>query len=218
MLQAVALYEFDGSRVEILRVNGAYYDLYGYGDLSCESGGFLAQVTPTHRPVVINAFEVVVSTRGMAECEFCRTLESGRTVWARLKLKYVQTIGDKHDGDHQNNERQGTAHIDDPSQDLIDDSAGPDAVGLGDHQQHPQGQTQQIGEYGGCKHHNKGVPGALQQQCAVLSPERGQGIKHARIIYGSQLPRILGCAPACIRISAQELSYCTAAFLSPLEE
>lgn len=96
MLQAVALYEFDGSRVEILRVNGAYYDLYGYGDLSCESGGFLAQVTPTHRPVVINAFEVVVSTRGMAECEFCRTLESGRTVWARLKLKYVQTIGDKH--------------------------------------------------------------------------------------------------------------------------
>ena len=96
MLQAVAIYEFEGSQVEILRVNDAYYDLYGYGDLNRESGGFLAQVAPAHRPVVINAFEVVASTQGMAECDFCRTLESGRTVWVRIKLKYVQAIGTKH--------------------------------------------------------------------------------------------------------------------------
>ena len=96
ILQAVAIYEVENRRVEILRVNDAYYDLYGYGDLSRESGGFLGTVAPAHRTLVLGAFDRAVGTQGMAECEFCRTLESGRTVWVRMKLKYIQAIGTRH--------------------------------------------------------------------------------------------------------------------------
>lgn len=63
----------------------------------------------------------------------------------------------------------------------VEPFVGPNAMGLGDTQENPQGQADEIGKNGGKAHHNQGVTGALQQQGAVLGPESGQGFKHGRL-------------------------------------
>ena len=52
-------------------------------------------------------------------------------------------------GHHQDREGQGPADVDDPAQHAVEGPVGPDALGLGEDQGHPQGQADHIGEQGG---------------------------------------------------------------------
>ena len=63
-------------------------------------------------------------------------------------------LGKGHDGYHEDDEGQGTAHVDDPAQHPVEPFVGPDAMGLGDTQENPQGQADDIGEEGGDPRHN----------------------------------------------------------------
>ena len=64
------------------------------------------------------------------------------------------------------------------SQHPVDAPVGPDAVGLGQDQGHPQREADQIGECGGDHHHYQGIPDTICQHITVFGPEGRDGLKH----------------------------------------
>lgn len=95
MLQAVAIFEYtpDTGAVDTIRVNNAYFDLFGYSDLnrmgSCMSGIMDAG----NREAVSAAFKRAAVSKNVARCEFCCTNGLGREQWIEMKLKYMREIG-----------------------------------------------------------------------------------------------------------------------------
>lgn len=96
MMQAVAFYEYDVSGLDVIRVNNAYYDLFGYQDINEKKGNVLSVVNEDYRHRVAAAFKRVVFSQGVAECEFVREMEDGGRIWVNLKLKYINQVGTKH--------------------------------------------------------------------------------------------------------------------------
>lgn len=86
--------------------------------------------------------------------------------------------GEGHNGHHQNDEGDGPADVDDPVQHPVDAPVGPDAVGLGQDQGHPQREADQIGECGGDHHHYQGIPDTICQHITVFGPEGRNRLKH----------------------------------------
>lgn len=98
MLQAVAVYEYDAESkaFDVLRVNDAYYDLFGHRDINAGRQEELHVIDKDGRAVLAEAFDQLVENKEMTECEFQRKLESGRIIWIQLKLKYISQVGNKH--------------------------------------------------------------------------------------------------------------------------
>lgn len=95
MLQAVAIYEYEpgGEKIDTIRVNNSYYDLFGYKDLDSVGNGIQNAIDPDCREKVISAFEFVQRTRGTAQCEFRHANENSANQWIEMKLKYINTVG-----------------------------------------------------------------------------------------------------------------------------
>lgn len=98
MLQAVAVYEYEDEteNLDVIRVNNAYYELFGYSDINDAKKSILDSVDRPDREALYAAFRELVHTKTMTECEFRRRLESGTWVWIQVKLKYINQIGRKH--------------------------------------------------------------------------------------------------------------------------
>lgn len=98
MFQAVAVYEYEGGdeSIDVIRVNNAYYDLFGCNDMNDSKKSMLASIDEEGRKELILAFQKLVNTKEVTECEFLRKLESGEKIWIQLKLKYVNQVGKKH--------------------------------------------------------------------------------------------------------------------------
>lgn len=97
MLQAVAMYEEQDGNVDTIRVNNAYYNLFGYLDIksACQKN-LIEYVAEEYRETVQDTFRKVVAQRGVASCEVRRKTESGKEVWVELKLKYISRVGSKN--------------------------------------------------------------------------------------------------------------------------
>lgn len=96
MLQAVAVYEYENDNLDVIKVNNAYYDLFGYGDINAAHRDTLKRIDETGRKGLLSAFRTLVETKEVTECEFLRELESGKKIWIQLKLKYISQVGTKH--------------------------------------------------------------------------------------------------------------------------
>ncbi len=96
MLQAVAVLEYEKDAFSLIRANDAYYEMFGYGDISDVENGILSSLDRLGRVELLAAFRKLVETKELTECEFLRSLESGRSVWIQMKLKYVSRVGRKH--------------------------------------------------------------------------------------------------------------------------
>lgn len=97
MLQAVAVYEFDGeNNIETIRVNNAYYDIFGFKNLSEYRRNVLDYVAEDYREELLDAFKEAVYGGVQTECEFVRCLNNGQSKWINIKLKYVNSVGDRH--------------------------------------------------------------------------------------------------------------------------
>lgn len=98
MLQAVAIYEYeDGKKnVDIIRVNKAYYDLFGYNDINHAQQSLLNSLDDEGKNAMWTAFQNVVDTKQMVECVVSRRLESGKWIWIQVKLKHINKVGKKH--------------------------------------------------------------------------------------------------------------------------
>lgn len=95
MLQPVAVYEVRDSVIDILRVNEAYYDMFGYEDINRTADDLLDTVDAEHRASFLNAFEVVAATEQMTEVEYKRITADSKLIWVNMKLKYINKVGDK---------------------------------------------------------------------------------------------------------------------------
>lgn len=93
MIQAVAICEYDGELVDITRVNNAYYDLFGYEDMSHADVRFMDTVDDSNKERVLDTFKQVSESKGMGECEFVRKFERGKALWVNMQLKYINTVG-----------------------------------------------------------------------------------------------------------------------------
>lgn len=95
MLQAVAIFEYAPveKTIDTIRVNHAYYDLFGYSDLDQIGNGIQNAVDEPCRDAVFAAFETVAASARVARCEFCSTNDKGAEKWIEMSLKYVRSVG-----------------------------------------------------------------------------------------------------------------------------
>ena len=95
MLQAVAIYEYtpEEKLIDTIRVNNAYYDLFGYSDLNQVGNGIQNAVDKPGRHTVITAFEHVSRSKDAARCEFRCTSAKGAEKWIEMSLKYIRDVG-----------------------------------------------------------------------------------------------------------------------------
>ena len=93
MLQAVAVYEY-GEKIEVLRVNNAYYDMFGFNDIN-DIQKSLSQNDEGNQKRFVSAFEEAGRTKGVSECEVKRHV-GDREIWVQIRLKYMNQVGDKH--------------------------------------------------------------------------------------------------------------------------
>lgn len=98
MLQAVAVYEYedDTGNLDVIRVNNAYYEMFGYNDINDVQKSILSSIDADGRNILMSAFREAVERKEMADCEFMRRIESGKSIWVQLKLKYINQVGRKH--------------------------------------------------------------------------------------------------------------------------
>ncbi len=98
MLQAVAVYEYDkeSESIDIIRVNNAYYDLFGYADLNENMDAIFQELTEEHRQMVLQAFDQVVELKDVTSCRYVRELEDGKRIWIDMELKFISQIGNKY--------------------------------------------------------------------------------------------------------------------------
>ncbi len=98
MLQAVAIYEYvpEEEIIDTIRVNNSYYDLFGCHDFDEMSIQTRTNIDPEYREVVFNTFAEVTRTKDIAQCEFRYTQDNGRELWVEIKLKYINSIGNRN--------------------------------------------------------------------------------------------------------------------------
>lgn len=95
-LQAVAVYQFSESGLEIIWVNRAFHDLFGYENFVESKKDALELIRGEFKHHVFRTFRQVADTQEEAECEYLQKTATDRQIWIRLKLKYVSRVGEKH--------------------------------------------------------------------------------------------------------------------------
>lgn len=95
MLQAVAIYEIDGDKVEILRANQQFYRLFDYKTYDYLAENPLNLVSEEYKQTVKDTINQVSKTKGTAECVYKRICTDNTYKWIRTNLKYVNSVGNK---------------------------------------------------------------------------------------------------------------------------
>lgn len=98
-VQAMAIYECDDGDIEILRVNRAYYNLFGGYSAIVKETDALRAVEPPYRATVGRTFANCVESKTEATCEYmCRKkgTKENEEKWVRMDLHYVTDVGGQH--------------------------------------------------------------------------------------------------------------------------
>ncbi|MEG2597214.1 MAG: diguanylate cyclase, partial [Oscillospiraceae bacterium] len=95
-LQAAVIYEFVDDRIEMVRVNEAYYALLGHDDMLVKEPDILDLVDEEYREFLLKAFRTCTKTKENTECEYMRHRKSKAPLWIYTKLRYVSMVGNKH--------------------------------------------------------------------------------------------------------------------------
>ncbi|MEG0179349.1 MAG: EAL domain-containing protein, partial [Oscillospiraceae bacterium] len=95
-LRAAAIYEFADDKIEIIRVNEAYYALLGHDDMLANAPDVLSMIDKKFKGALIEAFNVCASTQTVSECEYMRHRAGGTSIWLHTKLSYASTVGNKN--------------------------------------------------------------------------------------------------------------------------
>lgn len=96
VLEAIVIFEFDGEKIDIIRVNDGFYELFGFDNKLLSSDNPIDIADDKHKEVIIDAFKQTVATCKTAECEYMRIKSDNELTWINLKLQYVRKLGTKH--------------------------------------------------------------------------------------------------------------------------
>ncbi|MEG2174537.1 MAG: EAL domain-containing protein, partial [Oscillospiraceae bacterium] len=95
-LQAAVIYEFSDDKVEVIRVNEAYYALLGHDNMLMSTQNILGFVEVESRETLLQAFSTCAKLKTAVECDYQRRRTAGTSVWIHAKLHYVTMVGNKH--------------------------------------------------------------------------------------------------------------------------
>ncbi|MEG0126251.1 MAG: diguanylate cyclase, partial [Clostridia bacterium] len=95
-LQAAAICEYYDDKIELVRVNEAYYALVGNRDMVSQSSNVLEAIAPAYHQPLLSAFHICAQTLVPTECEYMRYRTNGAPLWIRMSLRYVTTVGNRH--------------------------------------------------------------------------------------------------------------------------
>ena len=95
MVQAVAVYEYGDADIEVVRVNNAYYNMFGFNDIDDVQKSLDVSMSMESRKKFFEAFEETVCTKEGAECEVLRRI-GDKNIWVRIQLRYMNKVGKKH--------------------------------------------------------------------------------------------------------------------------
>lgn len=96
VMQAVAIYEVDDDRVECIRANNAFSELFSERAMEVFSNDALTAVYEEFRNNVHHSFMEVVETRDKSDCEYLRYCGNNNDRWIHLRLKYICLVGRRH--------------------------------------------------------------------------------------------------------------------------
>ncbi|MEG1684281.1 MAG: diguanylate cyclase, partial [Oscillospiraceae bacterium] len=91
-----AVYEYSNRHLEVLRVNNVLYEMLGYEAVTMFQKDALAAVDSSYHALLYDTFDTAVRLRDTASCDYLRLLGGESRTWIHLKLKYVNSVGDKH--------------------------------------------------------------------------------------------------------------------------
>ncbi|MEG1985292.1 MAG: EAL domain-containing protein, partial [Oscillospiraceae bacterium] len=95
-LQAAVICEFFDDKIELVRVNEAYYALVGYDDMVTKSSSILDAMEEPYKAPLLRAFSACAQSGESTDCEYMRRRIDGTQLWIEAKLRYVTTVGNKH--------------------------------------------------------------------------------------------------------------------------
>lgn len=95
VMQAIGIYEYSEDGLELIEVNNAFYELFGWEDRALHSDNLMEVVRPEDRQLFMETIGRAARTKGKAECEYGRLLSDGRSIWVQIKLKYISHVGNK---------------------------------------------------------------------------------------------------------------------------
>ncbi|MEG1575775.1 MAG: diguanylate cyclase, partial [Clostridium sp.] len=95
-LQATAMYEFVDDRIETIRVNEAYYALFGHDAMMTNTSNLLDVVEPQYHASLLSAFKLCAQTKKNTEYDYMCRRTIGAPLWINTKLHYISTMGKKH--------------------------------------------------------------------------------------------------------------------------
>ena len=93
--QGVAVYEYGKEQIEIICVNNAYYEVFGYQNISQKKDIFQGIPKRYHKRI-LDAFFYTADKGRETQCEFSRKNEAGEEIFISLKLYDVGIVGNKH--------------------------------------------------------------------------------------------------------------------------
>ena len=91
----MAVYEYGKEQIEIIRVNNAYYEVFGYQNISQKKDIFQGIPKRYHKRI-LDAFFYTADKGRETQCEFSRKNEAGEEIFISLKLYDVGIVGNKH--------------------------------------------------------------------------------------------------------------------------
>ncbi|MEG0770722.1 MAG: EAL domain-containing protein [Clostridia bacterium] len=95
-LKVAAIYEFVDDKIEIIRVNEAYYTIFGHNDMLCKSPNMLELIDEDYRQSLLSTFKTCVKTKDTAKCEYMRHKLNGDAIWINTNLTYFSVVGNKN--------------------------------------------------------------------------------------------------------------------------
>ncbi|MEG1314673.1 MAG: diguanylate cyclase [Anaerovoracaceae bacterium] len=96
LMKAMAIYEFDGETIEILRVNDGFFQLFGANDQALKMESIMEVISESSKQVVLDTFKHAIEMESTAECDYLRIKNDGSRIWIHIKLKLIQKIGKRN--------------------------------------------------------------------------------------------------------------------------
>lgn len=95
-IQPIVIFENCGEKIEMLRVNEAYYNMLGDADRDISGVSPLMNIDERYRENVLKAFKSAVDNMKVSEVEYLRNTRNGVGMWIKLRLQFIQKIGMRH--------------------------------------------------------------------------------------------------------------------------
>jgi len=93
--QPICIFEYDGSNIDLLRVNSSFHKEFGFGDIQVY-GNIIKNVKKEQIKSLLGFFDSVVKNRKCAEFKFSIANLRGDDIPIRMKLFYLHQSNTKH--------------------------------------------------------------------------------------------------------------------------